>query len=114
MLIQLFCNTFFFSSRRRHTRLRVIELPINTLARLSAPAPGWKVVKSRGGRAWYVDSTALWVDGVLRRESGLSDGKGKAVRECLERWACEGGANGVGGHARKMGVLHGQARFGRE
>ncbi len=94
------------------TRLRVIELSTSTLLCLGAGALGWKIVKSRGGRAWYVDSTAVWVDGILQR--GLRDGKGREVKECVERWACEGSPNGVGWHARKMEVLHGQGMLGRE
>ncbi|KAF8328392.1 uncharacterized protein EI90DRAFT_3065059 [Cantharellus anzutake] len=94
------------------TRLRVVELSAFTLSCLGTGAFGWKIVKSRGGRAWYVDSTAVWADGALRR--GVQEGKGKEVRVCLERWACEGSPHGVGWHARKMEVLHGQGMFGRE
>ena len=118
-LIQPLCSAPFvgahpspISPPEPPTKLRVIELSISILTRLSAPVSGWEVVKSRGGRAWYVDSTTFWVDGVLRR--GLCGEKGKEVRQCLERWACEGCANGVGWHARKMEVLHGQGMFGRE
>ncbi|KAF8340662.1 uncharacterized protein EI90DRAFT_2966555 [Cantharellus anzutake] len=91
------------------TRLRVIDLSMSTLSCLGGGALGWKIVKSRGGRAWYVNSTTMWVNGVLQR--GVQSG---GVTECIERWAREGSATGVGWHARKMEVLHGRGMLGRE
>jgi hypothetical protein len=111
------------------TRLRVIELSMQLLTSLGAGAGSWRIVKSKGGRGWYVDTAAGWVttcgdgddlhhkDGshltnshaardesvnMLRRDLE----KGHPLREELERLADANGnvTSGVGWHARKMEV----------
>ncbi|KAF9520831.1 hypothetical protein BS47DRAFT_1374647 [Hydnum rufescens UP504] len=96
------------------TRLRVIELGSPTLACLGAGADSWRVVRSRGGRAWYVDTASAWIDGVFRRDLAV----GHPVREEVTRLAaCDGnviGSGSVGWHSRKMEILQGQGMLGRE
>ncbi|KAJ1307659.1 hypothetical protein OPQ81_001752 [Rhizoctonia solani] len=100
------------------TRLRVIELSIATLNGLGAGAGAWRIVRSKGGRGFYVDSSAGWVasteDGgaVMRRD--LSEGH--PLRAEVERLAMANGnvSSGVGWHARKMEVLYGTGMLGRE
>ncbi|KAH9914792.1 hypothetical protein B0H21DRAFT_854653 [Amylocystis lapponica] len=98
------------------TRLRVIELASPLLAAVGAGAGAWRVVKSKGGRGWYVDVASGWI----------ADGQGSALRRdlepahpwraALERLADANGnvSSGVGWHARKMEVLHGHGFLGRE
>ena len=95
------------------TKLRVIELGTGTLAALSGTqVHAWRVVRSKGGRAWYVDAAAGWVDGVLRRDLG----KEHPLRREVERLADANGnvGSGIGWHARKMEVLNGVGMLGRE
>lgn len=89
------------------TRLRVIELSTPMLGGLGAGAGSWRIVRSKGGRGWYVDTASGWVaqgehGSVLRRDLE----KGHPFREEMERWAdANGNVNsGVGWHARKMEV----------
>ncbi|QRW04058.1 F-box-like protein [Ceratobasidium sp. AG-Ba] len=101
------------------TRLRVIELSIATLNGLGAGAGAWRIVRSKGGRGFYVDSSAGWVasseDGataVMRRD--LTEEH--PFRKEIERLAVANGnvSSGVGWHARKMEVLYGTGMMGRE
>jgi hypothetical protein len=84
------------------TRLRVIELSTATLNALGGGSGTWRIVRSKGGRAWYLDTTAAWVNGELRRDLE----RGNPIRLGLERLAASNGnvSSGVGWHARKMEV----------
>ncbi|CAE6449191.1 unnamed protein product [Rhizoctonia solani] len=100
------------------TRLRVIELSIATLNGLGAGAGAWRIVRSKGGRGFYIDSSAGWVaspeDGgaVLQRDLP----EHHPLRAEVERLAMANGnvSSGVGWHARKMEVLYGTGMLGRE
>jgi hypothetical protein len=84
------------------TRVRVVELSVPILSSLGAGAGAWRIVRSKGGRGWYVDTSSGWVDGVLMRD--LSENH--PLRVELQRLAdANGNVNsGVGWHARKMEV----------
>ncbi|KAI9439937.1 hypothetical protein H4582DRAFT_1944039 [Lactarius indigo] len=98
------------------TRLRVIELATSLLSALGGGAGHWRIVRSKGGRGWYVDTASGWVAGLggasLRRDLE----KDHPWRRALGLLAdANGNVNsGVGWHARKMEVLHGQGLLGRE
>ncbi|KAF7985744.1 hypothetical protein HWV62_2362 [Athelia sp. TMB] len=94
------------------TRLRVIELGIPILGALGSGAGSWRIVRSKGGRGWYVDTASGWVGGELRRDLA----PGHPLRAETERLADANGnvSSGVGWHARKMEVLHGYGLLGRE
>ncbi|KAG8905548.1 hypothetical protein FRB99_008747 [Tulasnella sp. 403] len=94
------------------TRLRVVELGVGTLNSLGAGGDAWAVVRSKGGRGWYVHTASGWENGVLRRDLPA----GHPMRVELERLAASNGnvGSGVGWHARKMEVLHGLGMLGRE
>ncbi|KAJ3983955.1 hypothetical protein F5890DRAFT_1441868 [Lentinula detonsa] len=99
------------------TNLRVVELSQVMLVGLGGGAGSWRIVKSKGGRGWYVDTSSGWVSQPgeetclqrdlephhpLRREfQALADANGNV-------------SSGVGWHARKMEVLHGRGMLGRE
>ena len=88
------------------TRLRVIELATSLLAALSGGAGNWRIIRSKGGRGWYVDTASGWVavsgGATLRRDLA----KDHPWRRALELLAdANGNVNsGVGWHARKMEV----------
>jgi hypothetical protein len=89
------------------TRLRVIEVSTSLLAGLGAGAGSWRIVRSKGGRGWYVDTASGWVEGengtsVLKRDLACHH----PWREELQRLADASGnvSTGVGWHARKMEV----------
>lgn len=84
------------------TRLRVLELGVSTLHSLGAGANAWRIIKSKGGRGWYVHTGSAWVNGELRRDLA----PGHPVRMELERLAVSNGnvGSGIGWHARKMEV----------
>ncbi|OJA14122.1 hypothetical protein AZE42_05039 [Rhizopogon vesiculosus] len=94
------------------TRLRVIELSVPTLTGLGAGAGTWRIIKSKGGRGWYVDTACGWVGAELRRNLP----KEHPLRVQMDRLAdANGNVNsGVGWHARKMEILHGCGMLGRE
>ncbi|KAH7927948.1 hypothetical protein BV22DRAFT_1117921 [Leucogyrophana mollusca] len=94
------------------TRLRVIELSVPTLGGLGAGAGSWRIIRSKGGRGWYVDTATGWVGGELKRDLG----KEHPLRIEMDRLADANGnvSSGVGWHARKMEVLHGYGMLGRE
>lgn len=105
------------------TRLRVIELAPPLLAGLGVGAEAWRIVKSKGGRGWYVDTASGWIaepnaDGEGESKSSLKRNLpvGHPWRTELERLADANGnvSSGVGWHARKMEVLHGHGLLGRE
>src|ERR1700710_2988138 len=86
------------------TRLRVIELSVPTLTGLGAGAGTWRIIKSKGGRGWYVDTASGWVGAELRRNLA----KEHPLRVQMDRLAdANGNVNsGVGWHARKMEGSH--------
>ncbi|KAF8623609.1 hypothetical protein AX17_007312 [Amanita inopinata Kibby_2008] len=98
------------------TRLRVVELSPMMLNALGAGAGSWRIIKSKGGRGWYVDTASGWVaqggGSVLRRDLEPSH----PLRVEVERLADANGnvSSGIGWHARKMEVLHGHGMLGRE
>ncbi|THH12718.1 hypothetical protein EW146_g7434 [Bondarzewia mesenterica] len=100
------------------TRLRIIELATPLLAGLGAGAGSWRIIKSKGGRGWYVDAGCGWISevgaGGARLVRGLE--REHPWREGLEKLADANGnvSSGVGWHARKMEVLHGHGLLGRE
>ncbi|KAG5726553.1 hypothetical protein E4T56_gene4684 [Termitomyces sp. T112] len=101
------------------TNLRVVELSTILLAGLGAGAGAWRIIKSKGGRGWYVDTASGWV-------AQFGSGGGSVLRRDLEpdhpfRVEMEKLSNangnvtsGVGWHARKMEILHGHGMLGRE
>lgn len=84
------------------TRVRVIELSSAMLGGLGAGAGSWKIVKSKGGRGWYVDTASGWVGSVLRRDLEPQH----PLRRELEKLSEANGnvSSGTGWHARKMEV----------
>ncbi|KAI0262838.1 hypothetical protein BGY98DRAFT_1048708 [Russula aff. rugulosa BPL654] len=98
------------------TRLRVIELTTALLSALGNGAGSWRIIRSKGGRGWYVDTASGWVaekyPAVLRRDLQ----RGHPGRRVLEILAEANGnvSSGIGWHARKMEVLHGHGLLGRE
>jgi hypothetical protein len=97
------------------TRLRVIELATPLLSGLGLGAGSWRIVRSKGGRGWYVDTASGWVASCDQRKMADScEGStlrrdldpGHPLRVQMEQWAdANGNVNsGVGWHARKMEV----------
>jgi hypothetical protein len=88
------------------TRLRVIEVAMTLLTTLGAGAGSWRVVRSKGGRGWYVDTASGWVAGsggaLLRRDLEMEH----PWRRALQKLADANGnvGSGIGWHARKMEV----------
>lgn len=88
------------------TKLRVIELTMALLSALGAGAGSWRIIRSKGGRGWYVDTASGWVaekgPASLRRDLQ----KGHPGRRVLEILAEANGnvSSGIGWHARKMEV----------
>jgi len=122
------------------TRLRVLEFS-NALLNLLPPGPQpsyfspismdaslcsrasstWTTVRSRGGRAWYVDASACWVNGRFVRgsTSPKPPAEVKCVQEEIAKLSALGagaaaGHGSVGWHAHKMEVLQGLGMLGRE
>lgn len=103
------------------TRLRVVEFS-NALLNLLPPGPqpsnlspsstdvsacsssssAWTTIRSRGGRAWYVDASACWVNGRFVRGS-TSPNPLPEVRPVQEEITMLS-ALGAGGHARHGSV----------
>lgn len=83
------------------TNLRVVELAAPMLSGLGAGAGSWRIIRSKGGRGWYVDTATGWCAGELKREL-----ERHPWREELQRLSDANGnvASGVGWHARKMEV----------
>ena len=102
------------------TRLRVIELAPPLLTGLGAGAGSWRIIRSKGGRGWYVDTASGWV---AQPSDDAEEAKGSVLRRNLESnhpWRVELEAladangnvsSGVGWHARKMEVSTGWHRF---
>ncbi|KAJ3557109.1 hypothetical protein NP233_g11827 [Leucocoprinus birnbaumii] len=101
------------------TRLRVVELSTGMLGALGAGAGAWRIIRSKGGRGWYVDTACTWV-------AELGSGLGSVLKRDLppdhpfrvemDRLSDANGnvGSGIGWHARKMEVLHGYGLLGRE
>ncbi|KAI0360146.1 hypothetical protein OH77DRAFT_1394191 [Trametes cingulata] len=108
------------------TRLRVIELAPPLLTSLGAGAGTWRIVRSKGGRGWYVDAASGWTAQVSTDPNEAEERKGSVLRRDLEpnhTWRVElesladangNVSSGVGWHARKMEILHGDGLLGRE
>ena len=112
------------------TRLRVIELSSLVRRALSDGGEGeWKVIKSKGGRGWYVDVSAGWVDAPSEALDQKPEGSAArekmfvrhlphvdARRQWLSQLAAANGRVGsaVGWHSRKMEVVRGMGMLGRE
>ena len=98
-------------SGRAPTNLRVVELAAPMLSGLGAGAGTWRIIRSKGGRGWYVDTATGWCGGELKR--GLEE---HPWREELQRLSDANGnvASGVGWHARKMevSIMKGSSPFG--
>lgn len=89
------------ASAKAPTHLRVVELAAPLLSGLGAGADSWRIIRSKGGRGWYVDTASGWCAGELKR-----DMKDHPWREELQRLSDANGnvASGVGWHPRKMEV----------
>ncbi|KAI0661483.1 hypothetical protein C8Q70DRAFT_1043480 [Cubamyces menziesii] len=108
------------------TRLRIIELAPPLLTSLGAGAGTWRIIRSKGGRGWYVDAASGWVAQPSTDSSEAAAEKGSVLRRDLEPshpWRMElesladangNVSSGVGWHARKMEILHGDGLLGRE
>ncbi|KAI5122927.1 hypothetical protein M0805_007605 [Coniferiporia weirii] len=100
------------------TRLRVLELAMPLLNGLGTGAGTWRIVRSKGGRAWYVDAASGWVTEPGSPSPGLrrSLSRTHPLRTALERLADARGnvSSGTGWHARKMEVLEGAGMLGCE
>lgn len=95
------------------TRLRVIELSTQMLSGLGAGAGSWRIVRSKGGRGWYVDTASGWISDradaataaaptVLRRDLPPDH---PYRMELVKLADLNGNVNsGIGWHARKMEV----------
>lgn len=104
------------------TRLRVIELS-SGIRKAIGPAGGshmWKNIRSKGGRGWYVDVTAAWVQDTT--EEGKKWRYARYLphnhpwRMYLQGLSDAGGrvSSSVGWHSRKMEVVQGWGMMGRE
>lgn len=105
------------------TRLRVVELASSVRRAITEGGGGhgeWRVVKSKGGRGWYVDTSAGWIQD---RSDSQEDwtyvrhlGKDHAWRKWLTGLSDASGrvGSGVGWHARKMEVVRGFGMLARE
>jgi len=100
------------------TRLRVIELASPMLAALGRGAGAWRVVRSKGGRGWYVDTASGWTTELGASHAGMQRDlpEKHPWRVALEQLSNANGnvSSGVGWHARKMEVLYGHGLLGRE
>ncbi|RSH76624.1 uncharacterized protein EHS24_005509 [Apiotrichum porosum] len=113
------------------TRLRVVELSSSiTRSLTSSQGSGrteWQVVKSKGGRGWYVDVSAGWIYsdtvGIWGRapEDAAASGEGLARKSFIPPLARhtpqapDGRVRSdVGWHSRKMEIVRGYGMMGRE
>lgn len=108
------------------TRLRVIELSAPVRRLIADGGSGeWKVIKSKGGRGWYVDLSAGWIDdpeGSLSEDGTIAKRFVRHLppyhprRQWLSSLAFAAGRVGsaVGWHSRKMEVVRGLGMLGRE
>lgn len=89
------------------TMLRVIELSKVLLTGLGAGAGTWRIVRSKGGRGWYVDTASGWVAEPGRQEPyarNLPETHPYRAEMCKLADANGNVSSGVGWHARKMEV----------
>jgi len=93
------------------TRLRVVELSTSMLGALGAGAGAWRIIRSKGGRGWYVDTASTWVaepgsgiGSTLKRDLAADH----PFRMEMQRLSDANGnvSSGVGWHARKMEVWY--------
>ena len=108
------------------TRLRVIELApsIRRAIGTDGGSPEWKVIRSKGGRGWYVDISAGWIKVPQHSTPTASSGYSFARhlpathqhRAYLQSLSDADGrvSSGVGWHSRKMEVVRGLGMMGRE
>ena len=110
------------------TRLRVIELASPVRRAILENHGDWRVIKSKGGRGWYVDVSAGWVlpTPQIAGPGQEMHGHGRTFvrnlpkddgwREWLQSLASANGRVGsaVGWHSRKMEVVRGYGMMGRE
>jgi len=94
------------------SNLRVIELSTAMLGGLGAGAGAWRIIRSKGGRGWYVDTASGWT----AQAGSPGEDKGSVLRRDLphdhpfrlelEKLSDANGnvSSGVGWHARKMEV----------
>ncbi|WWC66299.1 uncharacterized protein I206_100200 [Kwoniella pini CBS 10737] len=103
------------------TRLRVLELSSN-IRRSITPAGEWQIVKSKGGRGWYVDLSCGWkrLDGDIEGKEGWEFVRHLPRSDPRRRWLNHlSESNGkvgsnVGWHSRKMEIVKGMGMLGRE
>jgi hypothetical protein len=104
------------------TKLRVIELS-SPIRRAIGPEGGsheWKVIRSKGGRGWYVDVSAGWVQDVKEDGREWRFARHLPGSDPWRRWLtglCEASgrvSSSVGWHSRKMEVVRGMGMLGRE
>lgn len=90
------------------TKLRVIELSQVMLTGLGSGAGNWRIVRSKGGRGWYVDTSSGWVSQLDESTTSLKRNlePDHPLRKALQALADANGnvSSGVGWHARKMEV----------
>lgn len=105
------------------TRLRIIELSQTVRKALGTGARDWKTIRSKGGRGWYVDTSAGWVGEHDHEHHGPSRIVFKRLldrdhpwRRYLEHLSQADGkvSSGVGWHSRKMEIVKGHGMMGRE
>lgn len=107
------------ATQKAATQLRVVELAMPLLASVGPGAGAWRVIKSKGGRGWYVDAASGWISeagdsvGHTLRRDLPSDHPWRTALECLAD-ANGNVSSGIGWHARKMEILNGQGLLGRE
>jgi len=79
------------------------------LGALGAGAGAWRIIRSKGGRGWYVDTASTWVaeprsgiGSILKRDLAADH----PFRVEMQRLSDANGnvSSGVGWHARKMEV----------
>jgi hypothetical protein len=104
------------------SRLRVIELS-SSIRNSIGPEGGsneWKVIRSKGGRGWYVDVSAGWIEEVLEDGKKWTFARHLPQAHPWRRWlmslSTANGrvSSGVGWHSRKMEVIKGYGMLGRE
>ena len=117
-LIRPLCSPpFSFSVSSEHldttpppSNLRVIELSMAMLSSLGAGAGAWRIIRSKGGRGWYVDTASGWTAevGSTSENSILCRTlpRDHPFRLELEKLSNANGnvSSGIGWHARKMEV----------
>ena len=105
------------------TRLRVVELSSGVRKAINEGGGGhgeWRVIRSKGGRGWYVDTSAGWIQDRSESQENWTFvrhlHKDHPWRKHLTSLSDASGrvGSGVGWHARKMEVIKGLGMLGRE